>query len=201
MMKLEFHFDFGSPNAYLSHLVISGIESRIGQKIEYIPVLLGGVFKATNNASPAITMNGIKNKMEYQQIEIERFLAKHQITDYQFNPHFPVNTLKIMRGAVFAKTKDYFRDYVNAVYHHMWSEPKKMDELEVIETALKSSGLPSDQILAGMQDPDVKQTLISNTERSVAMGNFGSPTFYANDEIFFGKDKLRDFEEYILENN
>jgi len=196
-MNIEFHFDFGSPNAYLSHLVIPGIEERTGESFKYIPVLLGGVFKATGNASPAVTLNGIKNKGEYQRIETDRFLKKHEISGYNRNPFFPVNTLQIMRGAVFAQHHYYFELYVDQVYRHMWSEPKKMDDPEVIRSALESSRLPAGDIIAGMQDPAVKQTLIANTERSVTMGTFGSPTFYVENEIFFGKDKLVEVEEFI----
>lgn len=197
-MKVEFHFDFGSPNAYLSHLVIPAIESRTGISFEYIPVLLGGVFKATNNASPAVTLKGIKNKPEYQRIETERFIKRHGISNYRSNPYFPVNTLQIMRGAVFARQGDYFRQYVDEVYRHMWSDPKKMDEVEVITRAFEESGLPAADILAGMQDQQIKQKLIDNTNQSVEMGTFGSPTFFVNEEIYFGKDRLRDVEERIV---
>ena len=197
-MNVEFHFDFGSPNAYLSHLVIPDIEKRTGVTFNYQPVLIGGVFKATGNASPAVTMQGIKNKGEYQRIETGRFLRKHKITGYRQNPFFPVNTLQIMRGAVFAATQDYFAQYVDEVYRHMWSEPKKMDEAEIIQTALETSGLPATEIIAGMQNPEVKQTLIANTSRSVDMGAFGSPTFFVENEIFFGKDKLVDVEDAIV---
>lgn len=196
-MNVEFHFDFGSPNAYLSHLVIPAIEERTGVKFEYVPILLGGVFKATGNASPAVTLQGIKNKGEYQGIETQRFLAKHNITTYNRNPFFPVNTLQIMRGAVFAKNTDYFEKYVDEVYRHMWSEPKKMDGADVIQAALEESGLPVAEIMNGIQEQSVKQTLIDNTERSVERGTFGSPTFYVENEIFFGKDKLVDVEEEI----
>ena len=198
MVTVEFHFDFGSPNAYLAHLAIPQIEKRTGVRFDYQPVLLGGVFKATNNVSPAVSMQGIKNKPQYAQIETRRFLKAYGVTAYEPNPHFPVNTLQIMRGAVFAKRQGYFETYVDEVYRHMWREPKKMDELEIIRAALAESGLPVDEILAGAQDPEVKQALIANTEASVARGTFGSPTFFVGNEIFFGKDKLRDVEEEIV---
>ena len=197
-VSVEFHFDFGSPNAYLSHLVIPAIEARTGVKFEYVPVLLGGVFKATGNASPAVTLQGIKNKPEYGRIEMQRFLEKHNITAFKQNPHFPVNTLQIMRGAVYAQSQDYYERYIDEAYKHMWGESKKMDEADVIRTALMESGLPADDIATGMQDPEVKQQLIANTEASVARGTFGSPTFYVDDEIFFGKDKLGDTEAEIV---
>lgn len=195
--QVEFHFDFGSPNAYLSHLVIPAIEARTGVKLSYVPILLGGVFKATNNVSPAVSLKGIKNKPEYYTLETKRFLKKHAITAYTMNPYFPVNTLQLMRGAVFAHTQDYFVQYVDAVYHHMWAEPKKMDDADVIRAALTASGLPAEAIMAGMQQSVVKQQLIKNTEDSVARGVFGSPSFFVGDELFFGKDKLVEVEEEI----
>lgn len=195
---IEFHFDFGSPNAYLSHCVVPAVEERTGVKFRYVPVLLGGVFKATGNASPAVTLAGIKNKGEYQRVEMQRFLSKHGITAFRPNPHFPVNTLQIMRAAVAAESLGCFDRYVDEVFRHMWSEPKKMDDPEVIRAAFDASGLPTEALFEGMQDPEIKAKLIGNTEASVARGNFGSPTFFVEDEMFFGKDKLRDAEEEIL---
>lgn len=197
MAQFEFHFDFGSPNAYLSHLVISGIEERTGAKIEYVPVLLGGVFKSTNNVSPAISLAGIENKPQYQQKETERFLKKHAITDYTFNPHFPVNTLHIMRGAIAAQAEGVFEKYVDAVYRAMWVDQKKMDDPAVIAEVLKAAGLDAEKLIELTQNPDVKSKLIENTSASVERGNFGSPTFFAGDEMYFGKNTLRDFEEII----
>ncbi len=196
-LALEFHFDFGSPNAYLSHLVLPAIEARTGARFTYVPVLLGGVFKATGNVSPAVSLRGIKNKGEYTALETRRFLARHGITRYAMNPHFPVNTLTIMRGALAAQRLGCYARYVDEVYRHMWAEPKKMDELAVIEAALRESGLPAQELLALTNDPALKQELIANTERSVARGTFGSPTFFVGDEIFFGKDRLGEVEEEI----
>jgi len=197
-VHVEFHFDFGSPNAYLSHLVIPAIEGRTGVRFAYVPVLLGGVFKATGNVSPAVSLRGIKNKGEYAERETQRFLKRHGITRYAFNPYFPVNTLQIMRGAVAAQRLDCFAHYVDEVYRHMWAEPKKMDDPEIVRAALEESRLPTSELLALAADASVKQELIANTERSVARGTFGSPTFFVGDEIFFGKDRLRDVEEAIL---
>jgi 2-hydroxychromene-2-carboxylate isomerase len=199
MPHFEFHFDFGSPNAYLSHLVIPGIEARAGVRIEYIPVLLGGVFKSTNNVSPAISLADIKNKPQYQQKETERFLKKHAITNYTFNPHFPVNTLQIMRGAVAAQSEGVFEEYVDAVYRAMWVDQKKMDDPAVIQDVLITAGLDAKRLMEQAQNPDIKAKLIENTSASVERGTFGSPTFFAGGEMFFGKNTLRDFEEMIVE--
>jgi 2-hydroxychromene-2-carboxylate isomerase len=196
-VTVEFHFDFGSPNAYLSHRVIPRIEQRTGAKFRYVPVLLGGVFKATNNRSPGEAFAGIRNKLEYEHLETQRFLRRHAISGFNRNPFFPVNTLRIMRGAVAAELDGSLAPYVAAVFHHMWEQPKKMDEPEVIRAALNQSGLDGAAILARCEDAAVKQKLIANTEASVARGTFGSPTFFIGDEMWFGKDRLRDVEEAI----
>jgi 2-hydroxychromene-2-carboxylate isomerase len=198
MGAVEFHFDFGSPNAYLAHLVIPEIEKRTGAKFDYVPILLGGVFKLTNNRSPAESMRGIKNRLEYEALERQRFVRRHAITRFTFNPFFPVNTLMIMRGAVAAQFEDVFERYVDEVFRHMWAEPKKMDDPEVMRAALAQSGLPADALLARAQTPEVKERLLKDTESSVARGTFGSPTFFVGNEIFFGKDRLRDVEEEIV---
>jgi 2-hydroxychromene-2-carboxylate isomerase len=198
MSKVEFHFDFGSPNAYLAHLVIPEIEERTGVTFEYVPVLLGGVFKLTNNRSPSESMRGIKNRLEYEALERERFVRRHAITRFTFNPFFPVNTLLIMRGAVAAQLESMFDRYVDEVFGHMWAKPKKMDDPEVVRAALEGSGLDAAVLLARAQEPAVKERLVKNTEASVARGTFGSPTFFVGDEIFFGKDRLRDVEAEII---
>ena len=198
MTTVEFHFDFGSPNAYLAHLVIPDIEHRTGAKFDYVPVLLGGVFKLTGNRSPAESLAGIKNKPEYERLETERFLRRHGITRYRRNPFFPVNTLAIMRGAVAAQRLGVFERFVDEIYRHMWAEPKKLDDPEVLRAALIESGFEAGRLLALSQTDEVKNELRANTERSVARGTFGSPTFFVGDEIFFGKDKLRDIEEALL---
>jgi 2-hydroxychromene-2-carboxylate isomerase len=197
MARVEFHFDFGSPNAYLAHLVVPQIEQRTGAKFEYVPVLLGGVFKLTNNRSPAESLQGIKNKREYQEREMQRFLRRHAIARFAWNPFFPVNTLLIMRGAVAAELEGVFARYVDEVFRHMWAEPKKMDDPEIVRAALEQSGLDAARLLARTQDPQVKDRLLKNTESSVARGTFGSPTFFVGEEIFFGKDRLREVEEEI----
>lgn len=199
--SVEFHFDFGSPNAYLSHLVIPEIEARTGASFEYVPVLLGGVFKATGNASPAVTMQGVRNKPEYAALETRRFVERHNLADrYRWNPDFPVNTLQIMRGAVAARRmgSELFGRYVDAVYDAMWRFPRKMDEPEVITEALRAADLPAGDLVAAMRDPEVKAQLIADTEASVARGVFGSPSFFVGTELFFGKDRLREVEELIM---
>jgi 2-hydroxychromene-2-carboxylate isomerase len=198
MVRVEFHFDFGSPNAYLSHLVIPGIERRTGVKFEYVPVLLGGVFKLTNNRSPAESHAGIRNKPAYAKLETARFVQRHGITRFAVNPFFPVNTLTLMRGAIAAQQLGIGERYVDEMYRHMWAEPKKMDDPDVLRAALAESGLDADRILELVQTPEVKHELMANTQRAVERGAFGSPTFFVDDEIYFGKDRLREVEEAII---
>jgi 2-hydroxychromene-2-carboxylate isomerase len=197
MTRVEFHFDFGSPNAYLAHLVIPEIERRTGAKFDYVPILLGGVFKLTGNRSPAEAFAGIKNKPEYERLETGRFLRRHAITGYRRNPFFPVNTLMVMRGAIVAQNLGVFERYVDEMYRHMWSEPKKLDDPAVWRAVLLETGFDAPRFEALVQDAEIKQRLIANTKRSVERGTFGSPTFFVGDEIFFGKDRLRDVEELI----
>ena len=198
MVQVDFIFDFGSPNAYLAHQIIPEIEKRTGAKFNYIPALLGGIFKATGNKSPAEAFGHIASKMSYERLESERFIRRHGVAKFQFNPFFPVNTLFIMRGLVACQMDADFRHYLNAVLHHMWEAPKKMDDPAVIRAALLESKLDADRIMARTQEPEVKARLIANTEAAVSRGTFGIPTFFVGSEMFFGKDRLRDVEETIL---
>ena len=197
-LKVEFQFDFGSPNAYLAELVIPDIEKRTGVKFDYVPVLLGGVYKATGNMSPGESLRGIRNKPEFQALETRRFIRRHNITKFTPNPFFPVNTLMLMRGAVAARFESMFDPYFRAAYHHMWVEPKKMDDAEIFREAFVSSGIDIDRLIARSRGDDVKQKLIETTTDAVNRGAFGSPTFFVGQEMFFGKDQLRDVEEEIV---
>ncbi|MDE2373229.1 MAG: 2-hydroxychromene-2-carboxylate isomerase [Hyphomicrobiales bacterium] len=198
MAKVEFHFDFGSPNAYLAHLVIPEIERRTGAKFEYVPILLGGVFKLTNNRSPVEKMADIKNRLQYERLEVQRFIRRHAIKQFTWNPFFPVNTLLVMRGAIAAQREGVFARYADEIFRAMWGEPKKMDDPEVVRGVLKGAGFGADALLALTQDAGVKAQLLKNTEATVARGTFGAPTLFVGGEIFFGKDRLRDVEDEIV---
>ena len=193
----QFMFDFGSPNAFLSHEAIPAIEKRTGVKFEYVPILLGGIFKATNNKSPAESLAGVKNKREFHAVETERFVKRFGVKSYTMNPFFPVNTLNLMRAAIAAQFEGVFEKYVDAAFHHMWGEPKKMDDPEVALKAFTASGLDAAKLLARAQDADVKAKLIENTQVAVERGAFGSPTFFVGKEMFFGKEQLREVEELV----
>lgn len=194
---VEFIFDFGSPNAYLSHRVIPGVEARTGTKFRYVPALLGGIFKATNNRSPMEAFGGVKGKLAYEGLETRRFVARHGLTRYRQNPHFPVNTLLMMRGVFAAEDLGVFDAYVEACFSAMWEDGRKMDDPTVVAETFSGAGLPAQALLEKTQDAGVKARLIAATEAAVERGVFGIPTFFVGEEMFFGKDRLRDVEEEI----
>lgn len=190
---IDFYYDFGSPNAYLVHKVLPDIAARHGAELAYRPVLLGGVFKATNNQSPITAFAGVKGKNAYQALELKRFVERHGLA-YRMNPHFPVNTLMMMRGAIFAEGQPWETTYREAMFDAMWRDGEKMDDPATLMRVLAAAGLPADEIAAGVQQDIVKQGLIAATEAAVARGVFGAPTMFLGDEMFFGKDALGDLD-------
>ncbi len=194
---VEFIFDFGSPNAYLAYTVLQDIARRTGAQVALTPCLLGGIFKITGNQAPMTAFGGIQGKLAYEALETKRFVAKHQLDRYQFNPHFPVNTLLIMRGLVAARRLGVEQAYLDTVMAAMWERGLKMDDPQVVAAALTEAGLDAKAILEATQDPDVKAELMANTERAAARGAFGIPTFFVGDEMFFGKERLGQVEEEL----
>ncbi len=197
MASAEFLFDFASPNAYLAHRVLPQIEARTGVKFTYTPVLLGGLFKLTGNQAPMIAFSGIPNKLAYEMTELRRFIARHRLNAFQMNPFFPVNTLLLMRAAVAAEMDGVLPQYAEAGFHHMWEAPKKMDDPAIAAGALASSGLDAERLLARAKEDDVKAKLMANTEAAAKRGAFGIPTFFVGEEIYFGKNTLRDVEDAL----
>jgi 2-hydroxychromene-2-carboxylate isomerase len=197
-LLVQFLFDFGSPNAYLCHKVIPAIEQRTGVKFEYVPILLGGLFKLSQNRSPAEAFAGIANKQAYEKLEVQRFIERHTLDRFQRNPHFPVNTLQIMRCAVAAQKQGNFKPYVDAMYEAMWEHGRNMNDQAEIISVLNATGMDAGSLLETSQQPDVKGQLITNTQSAFDRGAFGSPTFFVEHEIFFGKDRLREIEEEIV---
>jgi 2-hydroxychromene-2-carboxylate isomerase len=192
---IDFIFDFGSPNAYLAWKVMPGIVERTGAQVNLIPCLLGGIFKATNNQSPMMAFGEVKGKLAYEGLETRRFVTKHGLSDYRSNPHFPVNTLLIMRALIAARRAGVEDAYIAAVEAAMWEQGEKMDDLEVVSRVLRAAGLDADRLLSATQDPEVKAELVENTEAAVARGVFGIPTFFVDEEMFFGKDRLHQVED------
>jgi 2-hydroxychromene-2-carboxylate isomerase len=194
---IDFIFDFGSPNAYLSAKVLPAIAARTGARINRIPCLLGGIFKATNNASPMVAFGGVKGKLAYEALETRRFIGRHGLSSYRQNPHFPVNTLLIMRALIAARRSGVEEAYVETVLTAMWENGEKMDDPEVVARVLNAAGLPAKALMDATQDPEVKAELVANTEAAVERGVFGIPTFFVGGEMFFGKDRLGQVEEAL----
>lgn len=195
---IDFIFDFGSPNAYLSYRVLPGIAERTGARINLIPCLLGGIFKATGNQSPMTAFGEVKGKLAYERLETMRFIKKHRLDKFAMNPNFPVNTLMLMRGAVAAEMDGNLHAYVEAGLKHMWEDGLKMDDPDVYAEAMTKAGLDGAGLLARTQDPAVKAKLAENTAAAVERGAFGIPTFFVGDEMFFGKDRLGQVEEEAI---
>ena len=195
---IEFYHDLASPNAYLANKVLKTIAKRQGATIKYTPILLGGVFKATNNQAPWLTFAPVKEKMSYMQVEMERFIARHGLTDYKFNPHFPLNTLMLSRGEVAADLAGEVEAYIAAGEALVWEDGMKMDDPEVFVEGFNSKGLDGQALLEQTQSQEVKDKLMANTEDAVQRGAFGVPTFFIGEEIFFGKDTLRDIEDLLI---
>ncbi len=194
---LDFIFDFGSPNAYLSGKVLPGICARTGARLNLIPCLLGGIFKITGNQAPNQAFGHIQGKLAYETLETRRFVEKHGLSAFRFNPHFPVNTLLIMRGQIAAQRQGVAERYLETVLKAMWEDGEKMDDPEVVARVLAAAGLDAKAILGATQDPEVKAELMANTEKAAARGVFGIPTFFVGDEMFFGKERLGQVEEEL----
>ncbi|WOJ94683.1 2-hydroxychromene-2-carboxylate isomerase [Congregibacter variabilis] len=194
---LDFIFDFASPNAYLVYKALPAILERTNASLNVIPCLLGGLFKSTGNQAPMLAFQGIKGKLEYDQLEIQRFIAKHELLKFKFNPHFPVNTLLLMRGAIAAQSNGQLEQYITVGLTSMWEQGLKMDDPQVYQQAMTDAGLDGQALLESTQNPQVKAKLMANTAEAVARGAFGIPTFYVGDEMFFGKERLQQIEEEL----
>ncbi len=195
---VDFIFDFASPNAYLAYRALPGIVERTGASFEINPCLLGGIFKATGNQAPFMAYANIRNKLDYERLELQRFIQRHGLTAFRLNPHFPVKTLILMRGAIAAQEEGKLEPYVEAGLRHIWEEGLKMDEPEVFAEAMNAAGLDGVGLLERTQDPAIKAKLAANTEAAVERGAFGIPTFFVGKEMFFGKERLGQLEEEIV---
>ena len=193
---LDFIFDFGSPNAYLCHKVLPDFAARTGLTVNYVPCLLGGIFKATGNKPPFMAFAPVK--MQYELLELKRFVRRHKIP-YRMNPHFPVNTLALMRGAMVARDEGFLLPYVDGILRYMWETPRKLDDPAVFAQTLTELGFDAEHILRRSADEDIKQALADSTAAAVERGVFGIPTFFLGDEMWFGKERLRDIEEFLAE--
>ena len=184
---IEFFFDFGSPTTYLAHTQMPRLAADSGARIHYVPMLLGGVFKATGNQSPVM----VPAKGRWMGGDLKRFARRYGVP-FVFNPHFPINTLTLMRGAVGLQMRqpERFMPYVDTVFHAMWVEPVNLGDPALLAAALQAAGFDAEAFMALVGDAEVKAKLIANTEAAVARGVFGAPTCFVGDEMFFGQDRL-----------
>jgi len=195
--RLEFIFDFASLNGYLAYRALPPILARAGAALEITPCLLGGLFKLTGNQAPMVAFAGVKGKLDYDRLEISRFVAKHGLTKYRMNPHFPVNTLLLMRGLVAARLRGEEAAYLEIGLQGLWEEGLKLDDRDVLARRIAEAGLDAARLLEDAQRPDVKQSLAASTEAAARRGAFGIPTFFVGDEMFFGKERLAQVEEEL----
>lgn len=196
---LELIFDFGSPNAYLTLKVLPELLDRTGADLVVTPCLLGGIFKATGNRAPMLQYADVPAKLAYENLEMRRFIDRHGLTRFRLNPHFPVNTLLVMRGAIVAEDEGNLDDYIDAVNRAMWEDGLKMDDVEVAAAFLSANGFDGPALLARTREPEIKAKLAANTEAAVARGVFGIPTLFVGSEMFFGKDRLDQVEAALSE--
>lgn len=197
-MNPVFYFDFGGPNAYLAHRVLPGIEARTGCPFTYVPISLGGLFKLTGNQAPMVAYAHVPNKLAYEKLEFARFIERHRLTAFTMNPYFPINTLPLMRAAVAAEAMGLSAQYIEAMFHFMWEQPRNLGDPAIFATSLVDSGLPADTLIARSQDESIKQCLVDNTQAAFEHGGFGVPTFLVGTELFFGKERLGDVEAAIV---
>jgi 2-hydroxychromene-2-carboxylate isomerase len=190
---LDFYFDFGSPTTYLAHQRLRQLSEQYPLEVNYIPILLGGVFKSTGNTSPV----AIPAKGKYMlQHDLPRFAARYKV-ELNFNPHFPINTLMLMRGAIAAQHLGCFGEYLDPVFNAVWVQQKNMGDPEVVGQVLTDAGLDTTALLLQTQDPAVKAELVANTEAAVERGVFGAPTLFMDGEMYFGQDRLDFIEEAL----
>ena len=192
---IELIFDFGSPNAYLAYRALPPILERTGARLAINPCLLGGIFKATGNQAPMIAFAAIKGKVEYEMLEFRRFIVKHRLDKFRMNPHFPVNTLMLMRGFLAAGEAGEEGAYLEMGLKGLWEEGLKLDDPDVLKRRIDGAGLDSASLLAAAESQPIKQKLADNSAAAVARGVFGMPTFFVGDEMFFGKERLGQVEE------
>lgn len=196
-MKVDFIFDVASPNAYFCHKLIPEFKKRTGVEFEYVPCLLGGIMKLSGNQPPFVAFADIPNKNKYQSLEIERFIKQHQLKEFKFNSSFPMNTVQLQRGALAAQELGIFERYLEVILEAMWEKDINLADLDILKLTLSKNNIDAESLIKIITSQACKDKLIANTTDAVNRGAFGVPTFFFDEQIFFGKDHLYQLEEYI----
>lgn len=191
---LEFLFDFGAPNGYLAWKVLPALIERTGAELVLTPILIGGVFKATNNRPPIMAYAEVPAKWAYEQLELQRFVMAHGLDRFRLNPHFPVNSLTVMRMAMVVQADGDLPRFIDAAFAAMWEDGHNMGDPAVIAEVIGAKGFDAVTLMARAQQPAAKESLVANTQAAVARGVFGVPTFFVGDEMFWGKERLAQVE-------
>lgn len=190
--SVDFYFDYGSPTSYLAYTQMPGMAKRSGAKVNYLPILLGAVFQATGNRSPV----EIAAKGKWMQGDLQHFAERYQVP-YKWNPHFPLNTLSLMRGATYAAREGFLLPYSDAIYNAVWADGLNMGDPAVVGKVLQSAGIDAQKVAAATQEQAVKDALKDATQQAVARGLFGAPTFFVGERMHFGQDRLPYVEELL----
>ena len=195
---LEFIFDFASPNCWFAYRALGPILARTGAALVIEPALLGGIFKATGNQAPFVAFANVKGKVDYERLEIRRFLVRHSLTKFRMNPHFPVNTLMLMRSFVAARARGQGDACLEAGLKGLWEEGLDLSDAAILAARLTEAGLDGADLVAQAQTPEIKAELARSTEAAIARGVFGLPSFFVGAEMFFGKERLGQIEDELL---
>jgi 2-hydroxychromene-2-carboxylate isomerase len=190
--SIDFYFDYGSPTSYLAYKQLPGLIHRTGATVNYRPILLGGVFQQTSNQSPMDN----PAKRDWMVADMKFFAARYGVP-FEFNPYFPINTLVLMRGAIFAKQEGFLDRYSDAIFDAMWGQPQNLADPSVIGAVLQAADLDVKRVVAATQDAQIKEKLKTDTQEAIDRGAFGAPTIFFGTRMFFGQDRVPYVEELL----
>ncbi|PMY38944.1 disulfide bond formation protein DsbA [Pseudomonas sp. GW456-L14] len=189
---VEFFFDLGSPTSYLAYTQLPKICAQTGSQLIYQPMLLGGVFKVTGNASPI----SIPAKGRYMLQDLARYAKRYEVP-LAFNPHFPINTLLLMRAVTGMQLRhpQRFVAFIDCLFRALWVEKRNLNDQAIVAAVLSEGGFDPQEVLALTSDEEVKNALKDKTEQALQRGVFGAPSMFVDNQLFFGQDRL----DFVLE--
>ena len=197
MKSVELIFDFVSPNAYFVHQLIGKIAARTNSKLIITPVFLAGIMKETGNMPPMQAFSGVKGKLDYEMLEIRRFIAKHNLTKFSMNPNFPFNSIGVMRAFVASQKLEIEMPFFEKMFNAIWEDGKNLTTIDGLYEAIQSAGFDANAIVELSQTSAIKEELALKTRNAIDRGVFGVPSFFVGSELFFGKERLGQIEELL----